>query len=182
VSYNPVPTDPRYPASYPQPGAPIAPTGPVARPTALNVGVLLALGAAVLTILAQVLAIAGGKDALRDKVLEEFPGLAAVGPAAMDLALDEAMDTIKTRAILGIVVAIVVAALALAARGASKGLRITLAFFLMAGVALMLRSVTDVFPGAAIAIGVLAMLLAPVAVIVILLPAVDKYRAARKAR
>ena len=178
MSYNPVPTDPRYPGGYPQPGAP---AGPVTRPRELTIGVLLALGAAVLTILAQVLALSGGKDALRDKVLEEFPGLESAG-SLLPLALDEAYDTIKTRAILGIVVAIVAAGLALASRGASKGVRITLAFFLMAGVALMLRSVTDVFPGAAIAVGVVAMLLAPVAVIVILLPATDKYRAARKAR
>ena len=44
---------------------------------------------------------------------------------------------------------------------------------------LMLRSVTDVFPAGAQALGVAAVVLAPVAVVLLLLPPVGRYRVAR---
>jgi hypothetical protein len=175
--------DPRYgyqqPPGYPQPPAP--PTGPVARPTVLSAGIVAALGAALLTIVAQVLALSGGRDALAAAVKKEL-GITIDPGGLLGPALDEAYSTIQSRAYAGIVVAVIVAVLALVARNGSTGGRVALAILLAIGALLMIRSVTDAFPGGAKAIGTVAIILAPIAIVLVFLPAVNQYKAARAAR
>jgi hypothetical protein len=172
-------SDPRYAQQYPPPPAP--PSGPVARPAILTAGIAAAIGAALLTIVAQVLALAGGKDALADAVADKL-GITVDPNGLLGPALDDAYSTIQTRAYAGIVVALVVAVLALVARNAGTGPRIALAIMLAIGAILMIRSVTDAFPGGAKALGTVAIILAPIAIVLLFLPAVNQYKAARAGR
>jgi hypothetical protein len=171
--------DPRYAQQYPPPPAP--PTAPVSRPTILTAGIGAAIGAALLTIVAQVLALAGGKDALADAVAKEL-GISVDPNGLLGPALDEAYSTIQTRAYAGIVVAVVIAVLALLARNAGTGPRVAAAIMLAIGAILMIRSVTDAFPGGAKAVGTVSIILAPIAIVLLFLPAVNQYKAARTGR
>jgi hypothetical protein len=156
------------------------PTHALARPRVLLAALATSAAAGALTIVSQGLVLSGGETAAREAVQDELGAQAAELPSLTDLAVSEAMDTLETRAWLGIVVAgIVLVLTAVAARG-GRVARGFLAAFLVIGALLMLRSVTDVFPADAQLPGVVAVVLAPIAVVLLFLPPVGRYRAARR--
>jgi hypothetical protein len=157
-----------------------APTTAPARPRALLAALATSAAAGVLTIVSQGLVLSGGEAAAREAVLDELGAQASELPSLTDLAVSEAWDTLQSRAWLGIAVAgIVLVLTAVAARAGRVG-RGFLTAFLVIGALLMLRSVTDVIPADALLPGVAAVVLAPIAVILLYLPPVGRYRAARR--
>jgi hypothetical protein len=157
-----------------------APTTAPARPRVFLAALATSAAAGVLTIASQGLALSGRETAAREAVQDELGAQAAEVPSLTDLAVSEAMDTLQTRAWLGIVVAGVVLALTVLAARGGRVARGFLAAFLVIGALLMLRSVTDVFPADAQLLGVVAVVLAPIAVVLLFLPPVGRYRAARR--
>src|SRR5689334_15706279 len=151
------------------------PTATPARPRALVAALAASAATAVLTIVSQLLALSGAEQAARDEVTKQAGGLSGLSSSLVDSAVAQARDTLHTRAWLGIVVAAVVLVLTALAARAGRVARISLAVFLAIGALLMLRSVTDVFPSDAKAVGVVAVVLAPVAVVLLFLPAVGRY-------
>ena len=158
--------------------APLAVTA--ARPRVLLAALAASAASAALTVLAQGMVLAGGPDALRDAVLAELPADAPAYPSLVDVAVTGAYDTLQARAWTGIVVAVVVLLLTAAAMRAGRAARVALAATLALSVLLMLRSVTDVFPAGAQALGVVAVLLALVAAVLLFLPPVGRYRTTRR--
>jgi hypothetical protein len=158
-----------------------APATAPARPRVLLAALATSAAAGVLTIVSQGLVLSGGEATAREAVEEELGTAASELTSLTDLAVSEAMDTLQTRAWLGIVVAGIVLALTVVAARAGRVARGFLAAFLVIGVLLMLRSVTDVFPADAQLAGVAAVVLALVAVVLLYLPPVGRYRAARRA-
>jgi hypothetical protein len=157
-----------------------APATALARPRVLLAALATSAAAGVLTIVSQGMVLSGGEEAAREAVEEEL-GTASELTSLADLAVSEAMDTLQTRAWLGIVVAGIVLALTVVAARAGRVARGFLAAFLVIGALLMLRSVTDVFPADAQLPGVVALILVPIAVVLLYLPPVGRYRAARRA-
>jgi len=157
-----------------------APTFSPARPRVLWAALATSAAAGVLTIVSQGLVLSGGETAAREAVLDELGAQASELPSLTDLAVDAAMDTLQTRAWLGIAVAGVVLVLTAIAARAGRVARGLLTAFLVIGALLMLRSVTDVFPADAQLPGVIAVVLAPIAVLLLFLPPVGRYRAARR--
>lgn len=152
------------------------------RPGALTAA-LAASGLVVLLVfISQVISLATGKDFLRDKAQEEL-GVSAstVSSSLFDAVIQDAYDTLKSRAIVGIVLALLVVLFTALAMRAGTGIRVTLAVVLLATAGLMIISVKDVFPAISKATGGLAIALAPIAVILLFLPAVNGYNKARKA-
>jgi hypothetical protein len=154
------------------------------RPGALLAGLAASAGAGLLTIVSQGLVLAGGEEtaraAVEDELGAELGSQVAELPALFDAAVAEAQDTLETRAFLGIGVAVVVLVLTAVAMRGGRVARGFLVAFLALGALLMLRSVTDVFPSTATAVGWVAILLAPVAAVLLFLPGVGRYRAARR--
>jgi hypothetical protein len=150
-----------------------------ARPRVLLAALATSAAVGVLTVVSQGLVLSGGDTAAREAVMDELGSSAAELPSLVDLAVSEAQDTLATRAWMGIVVAAAVVGLTVAAARGGRVVRIVLAGFLGVGALLMLRSVTDVFPADAQVAGVVAVALAPLAIVLLFLPQVGRYRAAR---
>jgi len=149
------------------------------RPRVLVAALAASATVAVLTLLSQVLVLAGGQDGARDAVLAELPADASAFPDLVETAVAQAYDTLQARAWTGIVAAVLVLLLTAAAMRAGRVARVALVVMLAVSALLMLRSVTDVFPSGSQALGVAAALLTPVAVVLLFLPPVGRYRAAR---
>jgi hypothetical protein len=159
--------------------------GPVqsaSRPGVLTSAVAASVLAALLVIVSQIMSIATGESLIQDALREQ------AGSAAADLAnsvfqaeIADAYSTLQSRAILGIVFASLVLLFAALALRGGLGARITLAvvLVLMAGVTII--SVGDIFPAFGKAAGTVAILLAPVAIVLLFLPAANRYSRARKA-
>jgi hypothetical protein len=155
----------------------------VRRPGLLTAALTASGAAALLVILSQVLSFAKGKDAIQDSLRDQL------GSQAADLAnslfaaeLDDAYSTLKSRAVIGIVLAVIVLALTLVARGAAIGARVGLIIALLFMGGLEIVSVGDVFPSAGKAIGTVAIILVPIAIVLCLLPPVNAFGRSRKAR
>jgi len=157
-----------------------APTTATARPRVLLAALAASAATGVLTIVSQGLVLSGGETAAREAVQDELGAQAADLPSLTELAVSEAMDTLQARAWLGIAVAGIVLVLTAIAARAGRVARGLLTAFLVIGALLMLRSVTDVFPADAQLPGVAAVVLAPLAVLLLFLPPVGRYRAARR--
>jgi hypothetical protein len=157
-----------------------APTTAPARPRVLLAALAASAAAGALIIVSQLLVLSGGETAAREAVLEELGAQAAELPSISDFIVAEAWDTLQSRAMIGIVVAGLVLVLTALAARAGRVARGFLAGFLVIGALLMLRWVTDVFPADAQLPGVAAVVLAPIAVVLLFLPPVGRYRAARR--
>lgn len=151
------------------------------RPGLLTAAVVASGLSALLVIISQVLSFATGKTVIQDSLRDQL------GSAAADLAnslfqaeLDDAYGTLKSRAIIGIVLAVIVLLFTMLALRGGIGARITLTIALLLMAGLMIVSVGDVFPSAGKALGTVAIILAPVAIILMFLPAVNAYSRSRK--
>jgi hypothetical protein len=179
ITMSSVPAAP-VPGHVPAAATAYATTAAPTRPRVLVAALATSAAVAGLTVLSHALVLAGGQGAVRESVLGELPADASSFPALVDTAVEQAMDTLRTRAWVGIAVAVVVLLLTAAAARAGRVARTALALSLALSALLMLRSVTDLFPGGAEVPGTLAVLLAPVAVVLLFLPPVGRYRAARR--
>jgi hypothetical protein len=149
---------------------------------ALAVGAALVV--AVTTLLTQMLGLAGGRAAVEAELTSRLGDDAVLAAGLVDglvtAAVDEAYRTIMVRAGIGIFLAVVALVLALLSRGASLVARILLTLTLLVSALLTLVVVADVFPTAGRLVGSLALLLTPVAVVLLFLPPVNRYRTARR--
>jgi len=169
-----------YTTPLPAPRAAAAPPTP---PRLLPLAVGAALAAAALYLVTAVLAFVSGRAAVESAIR------VGVGADLQDLvntvagpAIDAAYGTIKTRAMIIAFFAVVAVVLALVALRASLVARIVVAVSLLLALAVTARAVTDIFPGAAKGTGWAAVALSLVAVVMLFLPAVNRYATARRAR
>ncbi|MFN0283337.1 MAG: hypothetical protein ACKVZ6_15360 [Kineosporiaceae bacterium] len=166
------PADPRPTAS--------GPASVAGRPRTLTLALGAALAVAVTTLLTQLLGLATGRAAVEEELTSQLGDDADLVSGLVTAAVDEAYRTITVRAGIGIFFALVALVLVLLSRGASLVGRILLALTLLVSALLTLVVVADVFPAAGKLVGALALLLTPVAVVLLFLPPVNRYRAARR--
>jgi hypothetical protein len=174
------PSTPAYAPAYapaPAPAAALPPT----RPKVLTLAVTTSLATGLLTLVAQALGLLGGKGAIEDELTTALGADGDLVGGLVAAAVDEAYRTIQVRAGLGVFLAVVVLVLALASRNASRAARILLAVTLTVSALLTLVVVADVFPTAGVVAGALALLLTPVALVLLFLPPANRYRTARRA-
>lgn len=192
-----MPPDPAHgypPAPGPQPGygyapgygiGPAAMTAPAAsapaRPGMLTAALAFSIGAAGLTVLAQVVALTSSYTLVEDTLRDELGTNAELVSGLIASAADDAYGTIKVRAWVAIFFALVAVVLALLSRGASLVTRILLSLTLVLSALVTLIAVADIFPTLGQLLGALALLLTPVALVLLFLPPVNRYRRARRA-
>ena len=176
----------------PAPGYPAPPgysTGPVApqgRPGTLNAAVWISLVVGVFGILAGVLDIAAGKSSIQkgtNKIAGDLGVDADTVNQVAGSALNDAYHALVLKAVVGIVISVLVIAFALAARNAALWARVTLTVALVAGMcgSSGLQVAERAFPPSASFILVaVTPLLSLVAIILLYLPATNRYAAARK--
>jgi hypothetical protein len=155
----------------------------VRRPGTLFAAFVASELAAMLVIVSQVLSLAKGKDAIQDSLRDQLGSNAAsLANSLFAAELDDAYSTLKSRAVVGIVLAVIVLACTLLVlRGGLGGrITVTVALLLMAGLEII--SVGDVFPSAGKALGTVAIILAPVAIVLMFLPASNAFGRSRKSR
>ena len=155
-----------------------------ARPATLSVAVWGGAAVALLSLVGAILMIAKGKDSI-EAYLEKTAGadLAGLVKDAISAELDEAYHRLVIKAGVAIAIAAVVLVLALTARGGAMVARILLAVALVvnmcAGSGLQLAD-RDVLPSGSVAIAGLTPLLSLVTIVLLFLPANNRYAAARK--
>ena len=171
---------PAGPSPAPSLPLPAARTAAPSRPGVLVAALATSAAVAVLTVVSHLLVLAGGEAAVREAVLAELPADASQFTSLIDVAVAEARDTLQARAMAGIAVAVVVLLLTAAASRAGRVARAALVLFLLVDALLMLRSVTDLFPSGAQVPGMAAVILAPVAALLLLMPPVGRYRVERR--
>jgi hypothetical protein len=131
-----------------------------------------------LVFVSQGISLATGRDLILDKL--GISSSAAANPLVRAL-VDDAYGTLQSRAMVGIVLAVISLIFTVLALRGGIGPRITLTVFLLLTAGLMIISVKDVFPSMSKATGTVAIILAPVAIILMFLPAVNEYAKSRKA-
>ncbi len=158
----------------------LAPTS-AQRPRALVLAVSGGVLVAVLTLLAMGLGLAGGRQAIEDALRSDLGLGSGSLPALVGAAIDDGYQTLQARATLGIVIAVLVLLFALLAARGALWARIVLAVVLLVNLGLLLRAVTDVFPGIAKAVGTLAVLVSVAVMAAAFLPGIGRYRQERRA-
>ena len=147
------------------------------------------LGAIVLSVLSAAFGLVGafvvlgqGNDyvtKLNDPELQDALRLVQGSPL-YDAVVEEAYDTLKSRAIIGAVLAALVLLFTLFARRAATWARIVLTVVTLAYLALLVRNVTDVASSAVQGLQIAALVCAVVAPIMLWLPATNAYNKQRK--
>jgi hypothetical protein len=140
----------------------------------LAAGVLSLGGAAVLLAQAKDLAQQLANDILGADLINE-------GGELVQGAIDDASNTLHSRAVIGLVLGGLVVLLALAARKAALWARIVLALLLLAMDGINIVTVRDVAGSATVALDVLAMVASLVAIVGLFAPATFRYARTRKA-
>jgi hypothetical protein len=169
------PHQPTYPsAGYPA-TAPNPPAGD--RPLTLTLAFWLSAVVGLLGIVGGIFDITGGKAAI-NKALGKEGIDSDLARSVAGAALDSAYHTLVTRAVIAIVAGALVLAFALAARSGATWARITLTVFLAfgicAGSGLQLRD-HDVLPSISLLAASLSPLLSLVAIVLLFLPATNRY-------
>jgi hypothetical protein len=149
------------------------------RPGLLLAAALGGVLVAAMTVIAQVLALTGGKAAIEDTARSELGAGAGTFAALLQAAVDEAYQTLQARAGVGFIVAAMVLLLALLVIRGQLWARISLAVFLVFDALLMTLSVSDVFPRAGKVIGTLSILLAILVLVLLFMPPIGRYNRAR---
>jgi FtsH-binding integral membrane protein len=171
-----VPGNPTFgaPPTYGQPVA--APS----RPMTATLAFYAALVAGLFTIIGAVLLIVNAKDTAKQAAAD----LLGVDPSELgsdfQSDLDSAASTLVVRGILGLISGALVVAIALAMRNAALWARIVETVLLVGGLCANGLVVRDVAPAATKALDIAAVLLSLVAVVLMFLPATNKFAAARK--
>jgi hypothetical protein len=151
-----------------------------ARPAVLTTAVATGLVSCALVVTSQLLGLAGSRAAIQAAIDRQLSPADAVSGFAV-AAADHAYATIANRAHISIGLAVVVALFLVLALQAGISTRVTAVVFMGLTATVTSFSISDVFPGMAIAIGALALLLIPVTTVLLFLPAVGRYRSARRA-
>jgi hypothetical protein len=166
-----------------QTGGPVSGPGQNrSRPGILTAALAASGLAGLLVIISQVMSIGTGKDLIQDSLREQL-GDTGVGLAnsLFQAELDDAYGTLKTRGIVGIVLALLVLLFTFLALRGGIGPRIALTVALVFMAGLTIISVKDIFPAVGKAGGTAAIILAPIAIILLFLPAVNAFAKAQKA-
>lgn len=150
----------------------------IRRPSTLTAAVLVSALGALSAFISALITFADGRSLLSSSL--------GLGPAdAGSLAnsvLDAAYNTIKSRAIIGLVAVVIILALAIAARGGRTGVRVGLTIMLpLAAVAWILNAVDSGVPGLIGGPDGVAVVLAVIALVLVWLPANNRYARERKA-
>jgi hypothetical protein len=161
------------------------------KPSTLTTAGWLAMAVGVLSILGSITMIIMGKDsilaAVKDQLEAELgPGIdpELLAAAANTPEFDSAYSALITKAVIGLIVGVVVLVLALMARNGATGARIGLAIALVvgmcAGAGLQLADM-DALPSVSVGIASITPLLSLFTIVLLFLPATNKYAASRKA-
>ncbi|MFL6076924.1 MAG: hypothetical protein ACJ73S_26315 [Mycobacteriales bacterium] len=142
-------------------------SGAPARPRTLTGGVMLAALTAALGVLSAVVIFTQGRSFLRGKLPRG---------ALYDAIVDDAYSTLKSRAVIGLVLAVLVALFTLLARKAALWARIVLTLVLLSYGGLAVREATDTCPGLAKGVDWLSVVVGLVAIVLLFLPANSRYR------
>lgn len=161
---------------------PVGPPERPRRPRVLTSGVLTALAGIALTVASQALALRDGREAVRAAVETRLPGSSGTFPQIVAAAVDAAYRTIQGRATLSAVLAVLVAGLVLLALRAGLVTRIAAVTAMAVSGLVLMVCVLDVFPTPARAVGAAALVLHPAAAAMFFMPAVGRYRQARRSR
>jgi hypothetical protein len=150
----------------------------IRRPGALTAAVVVCTLGALSALISAVITFADGRSLLTSSL--------GLGPAdAGSLAssvLDAAYNTIKSRAIIGLAAVVIILALAIAARGGRTGVRVGLTIMLpLAAAAWILNVVDSGVPGLIGGPDGVAVVLAVIALVLVWLPANNRYARERKA-
>jgi hypothetical protein len=144
---------------------------------AVIVGVLYVLGAAMIFV--------GGKDSIRAFLAEETGTSEDFIDETVGTEVDDAYGSLAAKAIVAIVVAAVILVCALLARSGATWARATLAVSLVAamcaGAGLQVGE-ADVLPNASFAAAALAPVVSTVVIVLLFLPASNRYARARRVR
>jgi len=178
----------------PQPGpagpAPLGfqqgfPPAPATRPILLTVAVAGGVLVGVLNILAAVLVMTTGRDAV-GKATERILGdtLDLVSPEVQQKAIDEAYSALMLKAWVALVPAALVVVFALLSLGAATWARVVLAVFLVGGICGAAPTIaeTEIIPSGIAAVQIVAALLSVVVVVLLFLPPVNRFAKARAGR
>jgi hypothetical protein len=185
VSSQPEYPQQQYPAPHEYPTQPQPVDGVTAmarpvRPAVLSTAVLAGLVSSVLVVISQLLGLAGARAAIQAAIARQVSPADAVSPYAR-AAADHAYATIQNRAHISIGLAVVVALFLVLALQAGISTRITAVVFMGLTATVTFISISDVFPGVAIVVGAVALVLIPVTTALLFLPAVGRFRTARRA-
>jgi hypothetical protein len=173
-----------------QPGYPAPPAPPPSKPGTLVVAFWLSFAVGVLTIIGGLIAILNGKEHIRTYVTDEVHDRigAELGDDFIQQAVGDQLDDVYhklvIKAVIAIVMAVVVLALAAAARnggtGARIGLTIVLVVHMCAGSGLQLAD-PHALPTLSLILASLTPLFGLIAIVLMWLPATNRYALARKA-
>jgi hypothetical protein len=178
-----------YGVQHPGPTAPTGfqqgtPTAPAKRPTVLTVAVVGGVLVGVLNILAAVLVMTTGQDAIA-KATERLLGdtLDLVSPEVRQNAIDEAHSALMLKAWAALVPAALVVLFALLSWSAATWARVVLAVFLVGGICGAAPTIaeTEIIPAGIAGVQIVAALLSVAVVVLLFLPPVNRYAKARKA-
>ena len=166
-----------------------APPAPPSRPATLAIAVWGGVLVAVLMIVGAAMMIATGKDTIREyveKTVRDTLGADVSSDliqSTVGSELDSAYSKLVTKAVVAIVVGVLVLVFALLARNAGMlgriGLTVTLVIGMCAGSGLQLGE-ADVLPKVSLVIAGVTPLLSLIAIVLLFLPATNRFAKARK--
>lgn len=160
-----------------QPGWPAAQADEMRRPSTLTAAVVVSGLGALCALVSAVITFTDGRSLLSSS-LGLGPGDGSLGNSV----LDAAYSTLKARAVLGLVAVVIVMVLALAARSGRTGVRVGLTVVLpLAAVAWILNAADSGVPATIGGPDGAAALLAVIALVLVWLPANNRYARERKA-
>lgn len=160
-----------------QPGWPAAQADEMRRPSTLTAAVVVSGLGALCALVSAVITFTDGRSLLSSS-LGLGPGDGSLGNSV----LDDAYSTLKARAVLGLVAVVIVMVLALAARSGRTGVRVGLTVVLpLAAVAWILNAADSGVPATIGGPDGAAALLAVIALVLVWLPANNRYARERKA-
>lgn len=149
----------------------------IRRPSTLTAAVLVSSLAAFCAFVSALITFTDGRSLLSSSL-----GLPGDAGSLASTVLDAAYSTIKSRAIIGLVAAVIIVVLAIAARGGRTGVRVGLTITLpLAAVAWILNAADSGVPGLIGGPDGVAVLLAVIALVLVWLPANNRYARERKA-
>jgi hypothetical protein len=160
------------------------PTPPATRPATLSAAVWGAILTSLLTLAGALVMITSGKDSIREYIVATAgPDLAGAVQEATAAVVDEAYGTVQAKAGVAIVFGLLVLLFAVLARSGRTGVRIGLVVALVlclgASTGLQLAE-SDVLPGFSVLVASLTPLISLVTVVLLFLPASNRYAAARR--
>jgi hypothetical protein len=162
-------------------------TARLPRPATLNIGGWLGVVVGLLSIVGPITMITMGKDSVRalyESTLADLVGADVANQiGTTDADISDAYNSLVVKAVVGLVIGVAILVLALIARGGSNGARIGLVVALVlglcAGSGLQLANL-DALPSVSVAIAGLTPLLSIITIVLVFLPATNRYVASRK--